>query len=108
MNDKLQQVIREYLSQGFVVAGEILLSPDRALAFVDDLESLGVPVDGVDFWYLHDGHPVEIPWGADPEGATVSEVAQATRRMIREKRPAEAVYVSLVFPEYFVGQDRIG
>lgn len=82
-------------------AGEILLPPDLAVALVDDLEKIGMAVDGVDFWRRHGADVVEIPWGQATTGSSVATRAEDARRTILDKWPDEADYASLVFEAYF-------
>lgn len=103
MNPELERLKRTYLKYGRVEAGEILLSPERAVAFIDDLERLGVRIYGLDFWRDHNGNPVEIPWGGGyDDSMSVAERAESARRTIIDRRPSDIVYVSLVFEGFAV------
>lgn len=104
MNPELADLLRSYRTRRPIKAGEILLPQDLAVALVDDLERLGIEIYGVDFWRVHEGNVVEIPWGGDSPGANVEERAESARKSIVEEWPADAAYASLVFPGYFIDE----
>jgi hypothetical protein len=89
-----------YAEYGRVTAREILLQPSLALAFVDDLERLGVEIDGVDFWRCQGDYVVEIPYSGDTAGNSLAAKATDASNMILDRRPSDAVYASVVFSEY--------
>lgn len=50
--EKLQQLMDKYQSLGVMMAGELLLYPQDALQFLDDLAIIRVRILGVDLWYF--------------------------------------------------------
>ena len=78
------------------------MPPPEPLRLVDDLESLGVVIYGVDAWYFVESGVVELPGGLATEGSNVSANAAAARDYISSELPDGIDLVSLAFEGYWL------
>src|SRR5690349_16373611 len=108
MNEKLPQLMGKYAKQGITKGKLILLRPNDALQFVDELETIGVPILGIELWYyvkLEDKDVIaENPVGPDfsdllsQENAVQKSVALA-KDYIGRNLPEKTAFVSFVLDD---------
>lgn len=112
MNDiELTQILKKHLANGIVCGSELLLTPNDAIAFIDDLNRIGVQIAGIEIWRYKskDRLPdqlLEIPGAGGLLGKFMdvstdnAEVSDLIKKFILEQLMdliPEAEFVSLVF-----------
>jgi hypothetical protein len=112
VNEELKRVLTKYRHRVIVKGVELLLTPQDAILFIDDLSQIGVRIDGCDLWKYVDRskHPDRIvellgAWGLFENyfissGKTRDEIGPVMKEFILEQMPniiPEAELVSFVY-----------
>ena len=102
--DAEARLFKKYHSVGVMRGMELLLRHADALRFVEDCEQLGLTILGMDFYKQEGSDIIELPCSADysplsgKEDAVERSVA-AARRLIKDRLPEDATWVSFVVEE---------
>ncbi len=106
--EKIRALVDRFRSRGAEESGELNLPPDDAIAFAEQLRTIGVGVLGLNLWYYGEGdteksHLLEYigepSFGEfidDPE--FVDKSINAAKEFIANRLPKEIVYVGVVYP----------
>lgn len=104
----LAQLMNKYRHLGVITAGELLLHPEDALDFANELRSLGIAIIAVNLWYITKEGNKEII-AEDPNGMSmgnlltkndrVEETIAAARNLITHKLPERTTFVSFVLDD---------
>lgn len=105
MNEQLLQLAQKYKPLGQIMLDELLLSADDALKLADDLERIGAPIAGVNFWYYvtvrdqqilaQDHHELSVS-DAILQGENPVQDSVALAKNFIGLRPPRATFVSII------------
>lgn len=103
-------VIEKYIPSGIIKGGELLLSRDLVISFIDELAVVGVLINGCDLWrYLDsDRNPKRIVallgdgilvHDGGPFANTTEVNAKIVREYIEKRLPEDADLVSIIYED---------
>ncbi|SRR5712691_7728139 len=98
------RIFEKYQSVGVRRGMECLLRHPDALRFIDDCERLRLTILGMDFYKQEEGDIIELLSSADYSSLSGKEDAveqsiSAARRLIQDRLPEDASWVSFVVEE---------
>jgi hypothetical protein len=98
------RLFEKYRSMGVVRGLELLLRHADALRFIEDCEQLGLTILGMDFYKQEGSDIIELSGSADYSSLSGKEDAiersvAAARRLIKDRLPEDATWVSFVVEE---------
>ena len=112
MDSQQLQVLQKYLPMGIIWGIELLLIPQVAIAFIDDLARVGIRVTGCDLWRFLDpdkdtkrivslpGDGITVSEAHRPQKETVEGNADLIKDYIAHQLPADADLVSLIYDNH--------
>jgi hypothetical protein len=97
-------LFKKYQSVGVVRGMELLLRHADALRFIQDCEQLRLTILGMDFYKQEGSNLIELPCSADYSSLSgkedaVERGAAAARRLIKDRLPEDAIWVSFIVDE---------
>jgi hypothetical protein len=106
----LIQTLNKYITEGVIKGNELLLPPNGAISFLDDLTKIGVWVTGYELWkYVdrdHDPERIVNLLGAgsilsdeqlENKELNILDVRHSIKNSIFERFPPDADLVSFIF-----------
>lgn len=93
-------LLERYRAVGWMPGGELRLRQPDALHFIDDCETLGLVILGMDFYVEKDRGITQLSstdWGTINHGPyAVGQTVSAARQLIKDGLPDRATWVSFV------------
>ena len=105
-----KKILKSYTKNGIIKGGELLLSQEFIIAFIDELSSNGVQINGCDIWRYADStkNPariIEFVGGGvlvhdiDPLANTIEEYAKIVKEYVQYRLPKDTDLISLIFED---------